>query len=148
MTLKVETPAGLKEISRLRVVVTGGEKRVLRLSRVKADLSVEAFYNDVPTLSVSISPASFTSSGNTTVDGVVTFTPSGGLSPYTYLCTVLSSSHSTAVINPTSAIVTLRQTGVASDVTGTANMRVVVGDNSGQSVTTDFLADFTNFGTS
>ena len=126
----------------------GGVKRVLRANRVKSDLSLEVFYNDVPTLSVSISPASFTSSGNTTVEGVVTFTPSGGLSPYTYLCTVLSSSHSTAVINPTSAIVTLRQTGVGSDVTGTANMRVVVGDISGQSITADFVAEFTNFGVS
>ena len=148
MTIRVETPTGLKEISRLRVVVTGGEKRVLRLSRVKADLSLEAFYNDVPTLSVSISPASFTSSGNTTVEGVVTFTPSGGIAPYTYLCTVLSSSHSTAVLNPTTASPTLRQTGVGSDVTGTANMRVAVSDNSGQSITSDFVAEFTNFGTS
>jgi len=128
--------------------VAGGDKRVLRLSRVKADLSGEVFYNDVPTLAVIVSDASFFSSGNSTVEGNVTFTATGGMPPYTYLCTVLSSSHPTGVINPTTASPTLRQTGVGSDVTGAANMRVVVGDNSGQSLTVDFVAEFTNVGTS
>lgn len=148
MTLKVETSSGLKQISRLRAVITGGDRRVLRLSRVKADLSLETFFNDVPTLAATALPASFRATNNTTVEGVAGFAVTGGILPFTYLTTVISSSLPTAVLNEATASPTLRQTGVAIDTTGTANMSTLITDNSGQTATVAFTATFRNVGIS
>lgn len=124
-----------------------GLKRVLRIRKNTASGLVEVF-NDVPTLAGTALPARFRSFGSTTVEGTAGFAITGGMLPYGYLTAVLSSSLPTAVIAETTASPTLRQTGVASETTGTANMQTVVSDNSGQSVTINFTAEFTNVGTS
>ena len=141
------TPSGLKQVVRLRKVTSGGLKRVLRIRKMTGVGLVEV-YNDVPTLSVSVSPnpASFTTTENTTVQGDVLATVTGGMSPFTYSWVVLTSSNSTAILNSATSSPTLRQTGVIAETTGTATIRVSVQDASLQTATLNFSADFTNFG--
>lgn len=148
MTIRRETADGLKTVARIRRVTAGGTTRILRMGRVKADLTVETFYNDVPTLSVTISPnpASFTTTGNTTVQGSLTATITGGMAPFTYAWSVVSSTKPTAFTSPSLSTTLARQTGVVADETGTAELKVEVSDRAGQAANSTVSAEFTNVG--
>lgn len=148
MTLKIETESGLKDVVRLFAVSQGRDRRVLRLSRVKSDLTLEPFYSDLPTLLAGVSPSelSFSSNENSTVSGVAQATVTGGMAPFTYLWVVISSTYPTTITSPTSATVTLRQTGVISGDSGSAEIQLTVQDSTGQSSIVNVIASFTNFG--
>jgi hypothetical protein len=150
VTIRVNTSDGLKLVSRLRFVKSGRLSRVLRVSRVKDDLSLEPVFNGVPSLAVVISPnpASFSSTASPTVEGSVSSSVTGGMPPFSYAWSIFSSTRPTAITSPITSSTNLRQTGLAADETGYAVVKIDVSDASGQAATSSVDVDFTNFGVS
>jgi hypothetical protein len=146
--IKQQTSDGIKTVARIRCVVDGGVKRVIRIRQVNAALGLDVIFNDVPSFSVAVTPSepAFSTIENPTIQGNVTAVVTGGMAPFSYAWTVLSSTYSTTITNPSSATATLRQTGVISGDSGTAEIRLVANESGGQSSTIEFTATFTNFG--
>jgi hypothetical protein len=99
------------------------------------------------TVSISPSPVSGSGSGAVVQTPSVTATPSGGLAPYTYSWSVVSSVGSAHIASPATASTILSMTGLSvGDNSGSAQFRCTVTDSLGATASATVNATFTYTG--
>lgn len=76
--------------------------------------------------------------------------PSGGVAPYSYVWTLITYSNGVppTALSPNSATTSFRQTNIASDSSDSAEFRVTVTDDQGNTAQANCLCAFVNTGTS
>lgn len=150
MTVKIRTASGASGIKSIRVRGATGTKRAARI-KFRTGLGVgdlDQVYTGVDPIGVSISPdvPSFFSNNNTTVSGVVSAMPSGGLAPFTYVWSVIAFDNASPPVfsSSTSASTAVTQFNVGPSDTNSATLQVFVTDSAGQTGTAFISATFTN----